>query len=122
VKILELESEAIDRRAQLEVERNARIIDEMDKRIRALETRGPETRGPDPCRDPYIHVAPGIVRIRPGCESVGGECGAPERVDARGVRTVLPACQQSIGDAPRDCDPPYFVDASGVKRFRTGCM
>jgi hypothetical protein len=126
VKILELESEALDRRAQLEVERNARIIDEMDKRVRALETRAPETHplethAPD-CRDPYIHVAPGIIRVRPGCESFGGECSAPEAVDARGVRTILPACQKSLDDGSRDCNPPYFIDAAGVKRFKTGCM
>jgi hypothetical protein len=127
VKILELESETLDRRAQLEVERNARILDEMDKRVRALEARGPETRVPessvpDPCRDPYIHVAPGVVRIRPGCESAGGECSAPEAVDARGVRTILPACQKFLDDNSRDCNPPYFIDAHGVKRFKTGCM
>src|SRR5579859_529521 len=71
VKILELENETLDRRLRLEIDRNTHVVDDLDKRIKALESR--DNKGLDPCREPYIHVAPGIVRVRPGCESVGGE-------------------------------------------------
>src|SRR5258708_5670912 len=122
VKILELENETLDRRLQLEIDHNSHLFDDVDKRLRAVENRAVENREPDPCRDPYIHVAPGILRVKPGCESSGGECTAPEAVDARGVRVVLPGCRQTIVEGARQCDPPYFVDESGVKRFKPGCL
>jgi hypothetical protein len=122
VKILELENETLDRRLQLEIDRNLHLFDDVDKRLRAVESRAPENRDPDPCRDPYIHIAPGILRVKPGCESAGGECTAPEAVDARGVRIVLPGCRQTVVEGARQCDPPYFVDESGVKRFKPGCL
>jgi len=126
VKILELENETLDRRLHLEIDRSTRFLDDMDKRVRLLEARPlapaeSTSKADDPCRYPYIHVAPGIMRIKPGCESTGGECAAPERVDVRGVRTVLPACEQAT-EAPGGCEPPYYIDADGVKRFKPRCM
>ena len=114
------------------MERNTRVLDEVDKRLHLLEARAASVESAsnaadkigmaeDPCRYPYIHVAPGIMRIKPGCESTDGECAAPERVDARGIRTVLPVCQQST-ETGGGCEPPYSVDAGGVKRFKPTCM
>jgi hypothetical protein len=134
VKIIELENEALARRVQLEIDRSTRVLDDMDKRLHVVETHAAapvESAGKaadkigmaeDPCRYPYIHVAPGIMRIRPGCESAGGQCDAPERVDARGIRTVLPGCQQVIDETGGSCEPPYFIDAGGMKRFKPACM
>ena len=73
------------------------------------------------CRDPFIQADHGIRRLKPGCESSGNECDAPEAVDVRGVRRVLPACVQAAEREHGVCDPPYFFD-KGVKHVKPECM
>jgi hypothetical protein len=133
VKILELENETLDRRLRLDIERNGRSFEEIDRRLRLLEDRSGSPSEPvaSPqadkvaleamCRDPFIEAAHGIRRLKPGCESIGNECDAPEAVDVRGVRRVLPACVQAAEREHGICDPPYFFD-KGVKRVKPECM
>jgi hypothetical protein len=133
VKILELEHETLDRRMRLETERSGRAVEDLDKRLRALEGRAVASEAPAApmeksaarevnCTDPYIDVGHGIRRVKPGCESSGNECDAPEAIDGRGVRTILPACVQTIDRNKGNCEPPHFIDYKGVKRFKPECM
>ncbi len=135
IKILELEHETLDRRLRLELERNGHTFEDIDHRLRALEVHAP-TSGelaamPPPdkaavvdamCREPFIQTAPGIRRVKPGCESSGKECDAPEAVDLRGVRRVLPACLQTMEKERPVCEQPYFFDDKGVKKVKPECM
>jgi hypothetical protein len=135
IKILELEQETQERRLRLEIERHGRAFEEIDRRVRALEERAGQPAESAAvsqaeraaaleamCREPFIQGAPGIRKVKPGCESSGKECDAPEAVDSRGVRRVLPGCIQSIEKERGVCDPPYFFDDKGVKRVKSECM
>jgi hypothetical protein len=133
IKILELQQETMERRMHLDVERNGRAFEEIDRRLRLLEDRAatpseqPVSQQPDNaaleamCREPFMQADHGIRRLKPGCESAGNECDAPETVDIRGVRRVLPACVQSAEKGRGVCDPPYFFD-KGVKHVKPECM
>jgi hypothetical protein len=135
IKILELEQETQQRRLRLEIERHGRAFEEIDRRLRALEDRGGQPAEPTAvsqaeraaalealCREPFIEVAPGIRRVKPGCEQAGNECDAPEAVDIRGVRRVLPGCLKAMEKERGVCDPPYFFDDKGLKRVKRECM
>jgi hypothetical protein len=136
VRILELTQETLERRLHLDVERNGRAFEEIDRRLRALEDRpatpaAPAAPASSPdknaaleamCKDPYFLVAPGIRRVKPGCESTGTQCDAPEAVDAHGVRHVLPGCLQTIDKNRNACDPPYYFDDKGMKHVKDECM
>ena len=124
IKILELEQETQDRRLRLDIERNGRAFEEIDRRLRLLEDRASTAsepvaaQQPDKaaaleamCREPFIQADHGIRRLKPGCESTGNECDAPEAVDVRGVRRILPACIQAAEKEHGVCDPPYFFKA-----------
>jgi hypothetical protein len=134
IRILELQQETQDRRLRLDIERNSRAFEEIDRRLRLLEdrtaTQNEPATGPQPenaaalealCRDPFIQAGHGIRRLKPGCEGAGNECDAPQAVDIRGVRKVLPACVQSAEKEHAVCDPPYFFD-KGVKYVKPECM
>ncbi len=43
------------------------------------------------------------------------DCDPPYAIDARGLRSVKPECMQA------ECDPPYTVDADGIRRPKPGC-
>ena len=133
IKILELQQEAQERRLRLDIERNGRAFEEMDRRLRLLEDRStPSEPVAAPqidkdaaleamCREPFIQGDHGIRRLKPGCESTGNPCDAPEAVDIRGVRRILPACVQAAEKERGVCDPPYFFD-KGVKRVKPECL
>ncbi len=133
LRIIELEHEALERRMHLEAERTTRVLDELDKRLRACETHAlapakvetPPAEGStitDPhCQNPYMIVSYGVRRVRPGCESAGNECDPPFAIDPRGVRKFLPACVKSE-DAGSGCASPFFVDPAGVKRVKPECI
>jgi hypothetical protein len=132
IRILELEQETQDRRLRLEIERSGRAFEEIDRRLRLLEDRSatpsepamsqPESSSVDAmCRNPFIEAGHGIRRLKPGCEAAGKECDAPQAVDIRGVRTVLPACVQSAEKDRGSCSPPYYFD-KGVKYVKPECM
>jgi len=135
IKIMELQQETLDRRLRLDIERNGRAFEEIDRRLRALEDHGAQPNElaaslqsekaaalEAMCREPFFQTEKGIRRLKPGCESSGNECDAPEALDLRGVRRVLPACIKSIEKERGVCDPPYFFDDKGVKRFKPECM
>ncbi len=134
VKILELENEALERRVRLDTEHQGQAVEDLERRVRALEghaqaslestVQPPETNAePDvSCKDPYIDVGRGIRRIKPGCESTANPCDAPEVVDVRGVRTILPACRESVEKKTGGCDSPYYIDAKGLKHFKSECL
>jgi hypothetical protein len=134
VKILELENETLDRRLHLEAERSGRLFEDLDRRVHVLEqhpaapaepaaTQEPKRPAIDAyCSDPYIQLGPGAGRLKPGCDPTGNPCDAPWAVDARGIRTVLPACAQSLESNAGGCDSRYYVDPNGVKRFKPECL
>jgi serine/threonine-protein kinase len=57
------------------------------------------------------------VELRPKAEHAEQSSPAPAR---RQRAAVAPAPAPARGGA--DCDPPYFVDASGVKKFKPQCL
>jgi hypothetical protein len=134
VKILELQQETVDHKLRLDIDRNGRAFEEIDRRLRALEERPAapaETAALEAqksaeleamCRDPYIKLPSGIRRLKPGCESAGSVCDAPEVVDGHGVRRVLAACVPTMEKERGVCDPPYYFDAKGLKRVKRECM
>jgi hypothetical protein len=134
VKILELENETLDRRLRLEAEHSGRLFEDLDRRVRVLEQHpaapaepaaNKEQKSPAIdayCSDPFIQLASGVRRLKPGCDATGNPCDAPWAVDARGIRTVLPACVQSLESNAGGCDSPYYVDPKGVKRFKPECL
>lgn len=48
-----------------------------------------------------------------------GECDPPFVVDSSGIRRPKPGCNSG---AEPNCEPPYFVDQSGIKRFIPECL
>ncbi len=44
------------------------------------------------------------------------DCDPPYKIDARGIRTIKVECLEVS-----ECDPPYTVDASGIRRPKANC-
>jgi hypothetical protein len=46
------------------------------------------------------------------------DCEPPYQIDAAGIKRFKHEC---LSVAP-DCDPPYMVDVSGIKRYKPECL
>ena len=44
------------------------------------------------------------------------DCDPPYKIDARGIRSIKVECLEVA-----ECDPPYSVDASGIRRPKANC-
>lgn len=58
----------------------------------------------------------GRVSVSPAPSPTVPDCDPPYSVDATGLRSIKPECL-----AVSECDPPYTVDANGIRRPKLGC-
>jgi hypothetical protein len=111
LKILELEHEALQRRMQLAAEHDNHILDDLDKRLRTCEQTA---------KAPSKSVA--VPAAKASASRGSTNCDPPWSIDLRGVRTIQPACLQSLDATEDSCELPYYIDQTGLRRFKPECI
>lgn len=93
------------RRQLVDLQRQARELDDKIRRIQMELAREARTRGPRP--------------VVPASPAFPAACLLPFYLDSDGIKHLRPECAELVG-AP-SCDPPYNMDEQGVRHFRPGC-